>query len=514
MIKEYLQCMRIEAAKHANILGNLISGLPFYKEKENESREKASFLVTGELLAALWKIIKIYAYVIVFMYIPKLFFSKIMAVGNSGFSTEDCFVFFTLVLTCVVGSVIHSGIFDVNKDSYCMIKILRIRPVIYFRVKIIYRFVIELLGFWSAFTILGMNYVKAFYLVIIICLSRNIGECINILIFKMTGKRFADHKGAFLLLMLAGLFVAYFIPYVRGCVPAAYIRIFDSVWVVAILATGSIFTYYVWTYRNYEKIISRVYIEEKLGEETEDKEKDWVSYNANEGMKSYTGDKRLLHLYFKRTSGKAAYNNLIKIIIIAIFFVLGILAVEMGNKTVVKTVISYSLPLLAFVMYCLCNCSGYCRDLFTNCDVHILRKDNTGEELAGNFIFCLYNILKINAVPVIALAVAYLILGVICQAFVLTAQIIVCIVLMGLFFSIFGLFTYYMFQPYNADGTVRNFRYYVPSIVMYALCYGCIFVRADSILFVVASGVLTSVMVIVAVTLVYRISDRTFVLNK
>lgn len=112
--------------------------------------------------------------------------------------------------------------------------------MIYFRVKFIYRLITELLGFWSAFTILGMNYVKAFYLVIIICLSRSVGECINILIFKMTGKRFADHKGAFLLLMLAGLFVAYFVPYVRGCVPAAYIRIFDSIWVAAILGTGSV----------------------------------------------------------------------------------------------------------------------------------------------------------------------------------------------------------------------------------------------------------------------------------
>ena len=78
----------------------------------------------------------------------------------------------------------------------------KVTLLIYFRVKFIYRLITELLGFWSAFTILGMNYVKAFYLVIIICLSRSVGECINILIFKMTGKRFADHKGAFLLLHL------------------------------------------------------------------------------------------------------------------------------------------------------------------------------------------------------------------------------------------------------------------------------------------------------------------------
>ena len=116
MIKEYLQCIRIEAVRHANMLGNIIADLPFYKEKENESREKASFLVTGELLFFLWKIIKIYAYVVVFMYVPKLVFSKITTVGTSGFSTEDCFVFFTLVLTCVVGSIIHSGIFDDNKN--------------------------------------------------------------------------------------------------------------------------------------------------------------------------------------------------------------------------------------------------------------------------------------------------------------------------------------------------------------------------------------------------------------
>lgn len=40
------------------------------------------------------------------------------------------------------------------------------------------------------------------------------------------------------------------------------------------------------------------------------------------------------------------------------------------------------------------------------------------------------------------------------------------------------------------------------------------FVKADSIIFVVVSGILTSVMVIMSLNLVYRISDKTFVLNK
>lgn len=44
MIKEYLQCIRIEAVRHANMLGNIIADLPFYKEKENESREKQACL--------------------------------------------------------------------------------------------------------------------------------------------------------------------------------------------------------------------------------------------------------------------------------------------------------------------------------------------------------------------------------------------------------------------------------------------------------------------------------------
>lgn len=93
----------------------------FYKEKENESREKASLFVTGELLFFLWKIIKIYAYVMVFMYVPKLVFQNHDS-GNFRFFNGRLLCVFTLVLTCVIGSIIHSGIFDVNKDSYCTIK--------------------------------------------------------------------------------------------------------------------------------------------------------------------------------------------------------------------------------------------------------------------------------------------------------------------------------------------------------------------------------------------------------
>lgn len=44
MIKEYLQCIRIEAVRHANMLGNIIADLPFYKEKRKREQGKGKLV--------------------------------------------------------------------------------------------------------------------------------------------------------------------------------------------------------------------------------------------------------------------------------------------------------------------------------------------------------------------------------------------------------------------------------------------------------------------------------------
>lgn len=44
MIKEYLQCIRIEAVRHANMLGNIIADLPFIKKKKTRAGKRQACL--------------------------------------------------------------------------------------------------------------------------------------------------------------------------------------------------------------------------------------------------------------------------------------------------------------------------------------------------------------------------------------------------------------------------------------------------------------------------------------
>lgn len=44
MIKEYLQCIRIEAVRHANMLGNIIADLPFIKKKKTRAEKRQACL--------------------------------------------------------------------------------------------------------------------------------------------------------------------------------------------------------------------------------------------------------------------------------------------------------------------------------------------------------------------------------------------------------------------------------------------------------------------------------------
>lgn len=527
MLEHYKKCISYGIKESANKLVSVLCDSPFFgrfvKEKHDENEMK-KFKVFSVILKILFEIIKKISIVFFFMYIPYFIFSEFMEGGEAFFTKDACFVYFTIILVCFMDSLLNSKIFEVDEDSYIRLRLLRVKPAVYFKIKLFSRTIKEMVAYTLAFLIFGLRLTDIFFVAILIAFSRYVGETINILVFRVFGANIARLKGMNTSLMLLALFLAYFVPYMRGKMPAFNVYIFESAFIYIFFLVGTMFVLYMLTSVNYEKIISRMYTIENLynHDRKETKKPEWVNlsvkgFQTNFFKKEYTGKTRFTHLFFERNMRFFRHEGIVKIIAIGIFFLSGMTAVILGKGIAVKNVIDYSLSILPFMMLCLCDTRRVCRYLFANCDRIMLKNENTDDDIINNFFMCLGRIFILNAVPAVVLIIAYIVAGLTISPIVNVMAVVQAIIAVILFYILYTIITftiYYIFQPYNIEVRKVEYVYSIISAFLYVVSYVIVFIKISNIHMLFIVGILTAVITALSVTSVRIWGAKKFVIKK
>lgn len=515
----------------ANTLINILGKMPFFNKKISDnsySGSKTSYGIVAAVLRVILEFIKKTLFVLVFMYLPMKLFSNLMTAGETGFKADNCYVYFGLVLCGLGGSIVKSEIFNNDEHSFMMIKILRVNPIDYFRMSLLKKLIVEFASFWFAFSVCGMNFIKAFYLTIVIILARFVGETFNILAFRVTGKSFNDIRGASIFVMLASLILAYFIPYIRGCVPAAYNLVFSTVWLPVILVGGSFFMYYVWNYGGYMKIATRIYTvsdfdtqEDRERFELKEKIKDRdTGFDVDILLKKNKGFEYLNKLFLQNNSRMIINGIITRILIITGVFIVAVVASCMGHGDMVYKVISYSMPVLVFIMYAMSRGRIMCREMFYVCDSKLLQSGYycNNESLFENYLVRLKYVVGIDIIPAVYLSFAYGIAGILAGkdgSMGTVVSVCVGILLLSLFFSNYNVFMYYICMPFsvkpdNREGSIGATIYRAVNFLMYIICYLCIFIETNSLYFTLGAALIFAVSLSVTSTIAAKVAVRTF----
>lgn len=532
MVKSLRHMYKASFISGANTLISVFSKMPLlgkHMKEDMYGKSKTGFGVAYIILKYLLEFIKKILFVLVFMFVPQMVFSKWMPTGATGFELENCYVYWGIVLCGFCGSVIKSEVFNSDENSFDMLKIIRVNPKNYFRMRILSRSLLEFPAFWLAFSVCGMNFVKAFYLTIVIILGRFAGETLNILIFRAVHKPFSDIRGTNVFVMLASLILAYFIPYIRGCVPAAYNLVFSTIWLPVILVAGSLFMYYVWNYRSYSKIAMRVYtekyfeieekepftIKESVKEVVEESEYNVEKLSESGDVSEYAGK-----MFFQKNIKLIKSGIITRILIILGIFIVAIVVSAMDKRDIIYKVISYSMPVLVFIMYVMSRGRILCRELFYGCDYKLMKagyyKDR--EFMFQSFMTRLKYIALIDIIPAAFLAFVYLIAGVLAGregSAVTVVSVCVGILVLSLIFSVYNIFMYYLCMPFSeneeyVDKNVGSIMYRVVNIGMYVGCYFCIFIETTSLYFTLVVALIFAVLLAVSATIIAFNGHKTF----
>lgn len=206
-----------------------------------------------------------------------------------------------------------------------------------------------------------------------------------------------------------------------------------------------------------------------------------------------------------------------RLTIICVLFIVAVLMMLISPETSSKftAYLLGGLPFFVFIMNYTSIGERVCKAMFYNCDLSLLRYGFYREQTAilDNFKIRLIKLSGLNLIPAVAICLACTLLFLLSGADwgLMDAVIFwVTILCLSLFFSVHHLFMYYIFQPYSTELNMKNPFFFIVNSIVLGLSVACIgFPKASSLFtLVVLAG--TIAYMVIAVTLVYKFSSRTF----
>ena len=189
MVRSILFQFLLEADNDAGKLKNMLH-IRGAHENTHDNGTVAGHSVANAIFKVLLDIITRIIYVLVFMYLPYRIFSKISI--WEGFQLRQSIVYFTCFLSCICGSLINSGMFDMDEDMRSLFVTMQVDASVFFKERIVYKLIVDGLGFGIAYCMIGMDFGHAFYLALWVLISRLIGELINLYVFRYIGKAISE----------------------------------------------------------------------------------------------------------------------------------------------------------------------------------------------------------------------------------------------------------------------------------------------------------------------------------
>lgn len=487
---------------------------------------KKSSVVNATLKIVLDIVTKI-VYVLLFMYIPYRILSTISV--WEGFQLRQSMVYFTVFLSCICGSLINSGMFEVDEDAHFLLVTMHVEPSLFFKERMIYKLLIDGLGFGIAYCLIGLDFGHAFYLTVWVLISRLVGELINLYVFRYTGKMISELTIVTIAIMGTCVFMTYGFSFLRSRVVDFTGYIYNYVWLMAALILAAVALYVLFNYTGYGYIAGR-YIERlKLRDgENDTDESRYGDMLLNEYSKDgyfhiYEKDRKrgleYLHKVFFKRNFDYIRNAIAARCILIVIACVGASVIcrmsQQGTRDTIWNVMCNAMPIMVFIMYCLSVTPKLCKAMFCYIDNDILQSRSCVGKRYNflNYVVRLKMMTVCEVFQAIVLCIAFIIVGMASgNAKNIAAIVPVCvgIILLAVFYAVFNLLVYYICQPYSSELKVKGYTFFAAHAGMLAICYGCVYVSCTAFVFDMVLAAALAAMLSLSATLVYHFSNYTF----
>lgn len=518
------------ASENANQLIYYIKRLPIIGKHLPDSlyanlSMKKVLAVVAEVLKFFKGIFGKIIYIGLLMALPAFFLEKDPAARYSSFL--HVFTMFSLI-----GSFLSSFLFESSQERYICVRLMRMNAKKY----IISTWIVNEVSNFFTFlpvvllsaVLLGGTAAQALFLTVIMTGFELGGEAFFLLLYSRT-KLIPCKKTAYEVIVGFFLLVATYLPIIlHRPLPLKGLLFHPAflVFAVGLLVCSALVILH---YDGYHEIAMNTLKADALTVDTEKaiteatiadvtvREKDFSASDLKPGrFERKTGFAYLNALFFERHRRLLVKPVIIQLAIIAVLFCAAVIASFFnpkldGSLPGPGTV----LPLFVFILYLVSIGERVCKAMFYNCDISLLRYPfyRNRDAILSNFKVRLLRVSGLNLITATAIAAAVIgLVWIFKLGWTIPDQLsFVCsILLLSLFFSVHHLFLYYVFQPYTTEHGVKNPFYSAINSGVYLLCFLCLKLKSPPSYFTLIVLVSTSIYIIVALILVYRLAPKTF----
>lgn len=178
-----------------------------------------------------------------------------------------------------------------------------------------------------------------------------------------------------------------------------------------------------------------------------------------------------------------------------------------------------SLPYFLFLMFAINSGKNISMAMFINCDSSMLtyRFYRQGPAILSLFRARVRSVIKISLIPAVPVAAGLPLLVYFSGGTknVLEYPVLaISILMMSVLFSVHNMVLYYIFQPYTTELKMKSPAYTVITTLTYLICYFCISFKASILTFGISITAFTIVYTAAALILAYKLAPKTFKLRQ
>ncbi|SHI82878.1 hypothetical protein SAMN02745163_00813 [Clostridium cavendishii DSM 21758] len=532
MFSMFKNTFKFSFVEKANNIIYILTRIPLIGKKVpiryyKETNTKIVLGIIGEILNLGLEFIKKFMYILCFITFPIIFICK----GNMQYK-EAVFVYIFLCLNLILGTIIRSSIFlKDDKKAFNMIGLMRCNPREYYLGLVFYRRIIDFIFLMLPVIIMNtIGFKQIVILLVELTAFRLFGEAVRLEInykFKNIDK-FKIYINVISCIVFMS--VAYLIPFSFRIIDVRNV-VLSYIMIILAIIVGVLSTIYLLNYKHYKEISRNLIIKPSLYNRVDKTDITFSNVKLDDKgikkeelnpdlYKDKSGYEYLNAILFKRHKRILLNPMYIRLGIIGVLFFVGLICVVIFKDKMIKfdEALEASSGIMVMIMYGMSTGDRFCKAMFYNCDVGLLRYAyyRDPKVILSNFTIRLKRLLFLNVIPAVVLCMALSILVILTSNLNMIVSLIplfLSIVTLACFFATYHLFMYYVVQPYALDLTVKSPVFKVVSFIIYIVSYICMKLKATTIYFTIAVILITIIFSVVSTILVYKLAPKTFKLK-
>ena len=489
---------------------------------------------------------------------PNLAFTGLFEWNRATLAKGILWTFF--FMNCMLGSFVNSHITSSgDKEDYLVLILMRISPKEHYLMEILVEYTRQFVYYtlFLAVTVCGLlkqpvGWLPWLMTVYLFC--RFLGEAVRLKLNDKYGMPYQDVNkhvtGATYSYNVYMFLLAYLVYPVLTLVQGqknVYNAVVDAgafamgIHVILLVAAlvGAVFAVrYLWRYPDYTLIAKRFCNLQKLNAVQEaQKQTQKASYELQDKevkeeelqehlFENKTGYDYLNAIFFHRH--KRLVRNIVRMKVILVGAVLGIAAIALIIAQIMMSTKEYSvlcgqvwsgvnraLPVLVFIMYCCSSGENLIKAMFFECDASLLKYGyyRSNGAIHSCFRIRLKYMLR-TELPTVGVFCGGILLNMIIlrqmEHWLQILEILLSVCMLTVFFSMFFLCIYYIFQPFTEDGGTVGIGYKICTMGVYLISYSCLQLDTPPAYFALLVLLVTVVILMVGFLLAWTLAPKTF----